>query len=90
MHKMTFPEEDLGLPCFKVSGGDERLTQGRDGMESREVERKAQNLSTHSLNSWLRHWWTSLTEGREDHYDLESEVGDQKLQRVDALVWKGG
>ena len=27
--------------------------------------------------------WTSLTEGRKDHYDLESEVGDQRLQRED-------
>ena len=25
--------------------------------------------------------WTSLTKGREDHYDLESKVGDQRLQR---------
>jgi len=27
---------------------------------------------------------TSLTEGQEDHYDVKSEVGDQKLQRVGA------
>ena len=26
--------------------------------------------------------WTSLTQGQEDHYDLKSEVGDQRLQRV--------
>ena len=29
--------------------------------------------------------WTSLTEGHEDR--LESEMGDQKLQRVDVLVY---
>ena len=28
--------------------------------------------------------WTSLTEGQEDHYELKSEVGDQRLQRVAA------
>ena len=28
--------------------------------------------------------WTSLTEGQEDHYDLKSEVGDQRLQREGA------
>jgi len=26
--------------------------------------------------------WTSLTEGQENHYDLMSEVGDQRSQRV--------
>ena len=28
--------------------------------------------------------WTSLTEGQEGRYGLKSEVGDQRLQRVDA------
>src|SRR6218665_3005084 len=28
--------------------------------------------------------WTSLTEGQEDHYELNIEVGDQRLQRVGA------
>jgi len=27
-----------------------------------------------------------LTEVQEDHYNLESEVGDRKLQRVDAKI----
>jgi len=28
--------------------------------------------------------WTFLTAGQEDIYNLKSEVGDQKLQKVDA------